>query len=121
MEFLGSLSAEQMKEQYLLANVFVLPSTMENSPNSLGEAMLLGVPCVAADVGGVTTMLEPEKEGFVYPSTAPYMLAGSLEKVFAMGEQAEQLGLRARSHARVTHDPDTNLRTLLEIYRSLGR
>ena len=121
VEFLGKLTAEEMKEQYLRANVFALPSTIENSPNSLGEAMLLGVPCAAADVGGVTTMMTPEQEGFVYQSTAPYMLAGCIENVFAMGEQAEQLGLRARSHARITHDPDTNLRTLLEIYRSLGR
>ena len=53
IEFLGRLSAEGMKQAYLDANVFVMPSTIENSPNSLGEAMLLGVPCVAADVGGV--------------------------------------------------------------------
>ena len=121
VEFLGKLTAEEMKEQYLKANVFALASTIENSSNSLGEAMVLGVPCVAADVGGVTSMLVPEKEGLVYPSTAPYMLAGDLEKVFEMGEEAEQMGLRARKHARITHDPDTNLRTLLEIYRSLGR
>ena len=121
VEFLGSLTAEEMKQQYLSANVFALPSTIENSPNSLGEAMLLGVPCVAADVGGVTTMLTPWKEGFVYQSTAPYMLASWLETVFEMGQEAEKMGLAAAEHARETHDPDTNLQTLLEIYRSLGR
>lgn len=120
IEFLGSLSAEGMKDAYLKANVFVLPSTIENSPNSLGEAMLLGVPCVAADVGGVTTMMTHETEGFVYQSTAPYMLAHYIKNVFAMGERAAAMGQAARAHARKTHDPETNLRDLLGIYEEIA-
>ena len=120
IEFLGSLSAEGMKDAYLKANVFVLPSTIENSPNSLGEAMLLGVPCVAADVGGVTTMMTHETEGFVYQSTAPYMLAHYIKNVFAMGERAAAMGQAARAHARKTHDPETNLRDLLGINEEIA-
>lgn len=120
LEFLGSLSAQEMKENYLAANVFVLPSTIENSPNSMGEAMLLGVPCVASDVGGVTTMLEHNKEGYVYQSTAPYMLAHYICKVFAMEDRAAALGDAAENHARRTHDPQQNLRDLLEVYRAIA-
>ena len=120
VEFLGSLSAEKMKAAYLEANAFVLPSTIENSPNSLGEAMLLGVPCVAADVGGVSNMLVNREEGFVYQPTAPYMLAYYIDKVFAMEDQAAVLGCAARSHAQMTHDSQSNLETLVEIYRAVG-
>ena len=120
VQFLGSLSGEEMKQQYLKANVFVLPSTIENSPNSLGEAMLLGVPCAAADVGGVTTMLEPDREGIVYQSTAPYMLADAIEKIFAMEDRAETMGKAAALHARKTHDPEKNLRDLLAIYEKIA-
>ena len=119
IEFLGGLSPEGMKEQFLKANVFVLPSTIENSPNSLGEAMLLGTPCVAADVGGVTTMLESGKEGLVYQSTAPYMLASCMKQVFAMEDKAEAMGRAASEHARITHDPGKNLEDLLGIYREI--
>lgn len=121
IEFLGSLSAEGMKDAYLNANVFVLSSTIENSPNSLGEAMLLGVPCVAADVGGVTTMMKHNEEGFIYQSTAPYMLAHYIETVFDMGADAAALGQAARSHALKTHDPETNLRDLLNIYEKIAK
>lgn len=120
IEFLGSLGPEEMKEAYLKSNVFVLPSTIENSPNSLGEAMLLGVPCVAADVGGVTTLLDHPWEGYVYPSTAPYMLAHYIEKVFSLGGEAEELGRLAQIHAGRTHDPEKNMGELLEIYRELA-
>lgn len=121
IEFLGSLSAGEMKAQYLSANVFVLPSTIENSPNSLGEAMLLGVPCVSADVGGVTNLMAHNEEGYVYQSTAPYMLAYHIQQVFAMENKAEALGRRAHAHAANTHAPEKNLQDLLGIYRELAR
>ena len=121
VEFLGGLSAEQMKENYLRSNVFVLPSTIENSPNSLGEAMLLGVPCVASDVGGVSDMMVHDQEGFIYQSTAPYMLAYYIKTVFDMGEAAQQMGLAASAHARKTHDPEINLQELLKIYEKLAQ
>ena len=53
VSFLGPLNAEQMKAEYLRSNVFLCPSSIENSPNSLGEAQMLGVPCVASYVGGI--------------------------------------------------------------------
>lgn len=116
VEFLGRLSSDEMKQQYLRCNVFALPSTIENSPNSLGEAMLLGTPCVASDVGGVSNLMTHGSEGFVYQSTAPYMLAHYIRKVFAMGEKAENMGAAARAHAKHTHDPAANLAALLNIY-----
>lgn len=119
IEFLGNLSAEGMKQAFLDANVFALPSTIENSPNSLGEAMLLGTPCVAAHVGGVANLMTHPNEGFVYQSTAPYMLAHYILQVFAMEEKAEEMGAKAHDHAAKTHDPETNLDTLIGIYESI--
>ena len=120
IQFLGCLDAQQMKAAFLEANVFALPSTIENSPNSLGEAMLLGVPCVAADVGGVRNMMQPG-EGFIYQSTAPYMLAEYIMRVFEMQDQAEQMGAQARKAALCTHDPEKNLSDLLNIYREIAK
>lgn len=121
IEFLGSLSAQQMKEEYRKANAFVLPSTIENSPNSLGEAMLLGVPCVASDVGGVSNLMVHGKEGYVYQSTAPYMLAHYIKQVFSREAEAANMGAAAREHACMTHDPRKNLQDLLKIYQTLAK
>ncbi len=111
--FLGSLSADDMKQAYLDANVFVLPSTMENSPNSLGEAMLLGVPCVAADVGGVRDLMG-EDEGRIYESGDVDALTSHILELFALADAAD--GSAARDHASRTHDPEKNLDALLAIY-----
>lgn len=117
--FLGSCSAEQMRAAFLDANLFVLPSTMENSPNSLGEAMLLGVPCVASDVGGVSAMMVQGQEGLIVPSGDASALAEAICRVFAQEETAEAMGRAAHAHAALTHDPDRNLADLLEIYRRI--
>ena len=119
--FLGTLNAEQMKEQYLKANVFILPSAMENSPNALGEAMLLGIPSIASDVGGVKNLMEHGKEGLVYQHDVPYVLAYYVMQVFE--EQPEVLMERSkasREHAGRLYDAGKNMRELLEIYREIG-
>jgi len=116
VQFLGNLSAADMKHSFLNSNVFVLPSTIENSPNSLGEAMLLGVPCVAAEVGGVKDMLRDGSEGYTYAPGQVNALAEHILALFAMEEKAAVLGEAAREHALATHDPENNLRELMMIY-----
>ena len=53
IEFTGMLDEKAMCDRYLKSNLFVCCSAIENSPNSLGEAQLLGMPYVASFVGGV--------------------------------------------------------------------
>ncbi|MGN0802214.1 MAG: glycosyltransferase family 4 protein [Candidatus Faecivicinus sp.] len=117
--FTGPLTEEEMKARFLKSNVFVSPSTIENSPNSLGEAMLLGLPCVSSDVGGVKNLMLHEKEGYIYQADAPYMLAYYVKKVFADPKRATQMGLAARSRAQVTHNREANIARLIEIYREI--
>ena len=119
IHFTGTLSAEEMKKAFLSANVFVLPSSIENSPNTVCESMLLGVPCVSAAVGGLMHMMRHGEEGFLYQSTAPYMLSYYVNRVFEMGKEAEKMGLNAQNHARKTHDSDNNLNMLIAIYKTI--
>ncbi len=118
--FVGSLSEEEMRDEYLSSNVFVMSSSIENSPNSLGEAMLLGMPCVASCVGGVQDMMEHKKEGFIYPFDAPYMLAHYVCKLFSDDNLAVSLGKAAREKAMITHSREINGQTMLNIYRKIS-
>jgi glycosyltransferase involved in cell wall biosynthesis len=119
IKYLGTLSASDIKEEYLKAGLFLCPSTIENSPNSLGEAMLLGLPCVAAKVGGVADMMS-DAEGFLYTAGDTEGLAESICKVFSLSDaDVTAIGKRGKERALKTHDRENNYRTLLEIYKSM--
>lgn len=117
--FIGGINAEEMKDMMLSSNVFVCPSSIENSPNSLGEAMLLGVPCIASDVGGVADMMQNGIEGFIYPFNEHYKLAYFLDYIFSHPKESAEMGLAAKKHARITHSQETNNQRLISIYRKI--
>ncbi|WP_294707350.1 glycosyltransferase family 4 protein [uncultured Fusobacterium sp.] len=117
--FLGILSEEEMASRYLKSNVFVSASTIENSPNSLGEAMLVGCPVVASDVGGVKNMLVHNIEGYIYQSTAPYMLAYYVKEIFRNDELAKRFSKNAKKHAMITHNRVENVAKLLKVYQDM--
>ncbi|MDD6207958.1 MAG: glycosyltransferase family 4 protein [Clostridiales bacterium] len=117
--FLGSLTDEEMKKQYLKSHVFLSPSVIENSPNSIGEAMLLGVPIVASDVGGVSSLISHKENGFLYPADAPYMLAYYISCLFEDGGLAERLSRNERKKAQSMYDRKDILRRLLEVYSEI--
>ena len=98
-----------MKEEYLKANVFVMPSTIENSPNSLAEAMALGVPTVASDVGGVTDFAQHKTEAYIYPSSAVYLLANYIDSVFSDREKTEAMARNGRARALREYDRRRNI------------
>lgn len=119
VEFLGFLSEEKMAERFLKSNVFVSPSSIENSPNSVGEAMLLGVPTVSSDVGGVKNMLTHGKDGFIYPADEPYMIEYYVSKIFESSDLAKEISKSAKEHAEYTHNRLLNGKTLIEIYNNI--
>lgn len=117
--FLNRLNEKEICEQFCRTHVSVLPSSIENSPNSVGEAMYLGVPTVAADVGGVKNMLRHEEEGFVYQADAPYMLAYYISRIFENDELAEKFSQNSRAHAMETHNKEKNFAQQLSVYQTI--
>lgn len=117
--FTGNLSEKEMCNHYLKANVFVSASSIENSPNSVGEAMILGVPVVSSDVGGVKNLMTHEIDGYIYQHDAPYMLSYYICKIFENEDLAKEFSKNSREHALKTHDRKDNTNRLLDIYKEI--
>lgn len=118
--FTGYLNAVEMKNRYLKSNVFVSPSAIENSPNSVGEAMILGVPVVSSRVGGVHNILNHGEEGYTYPFNEDYMLSYYVCEIFGNPTNAKRISKKAQIHAKFTHNSMKNLNELLEIYKNIS-
>lgn len=117
--FTGLLDEKKMKEKFLKSNVFVLSSAIENSSNSLGEAMILGMPCVATNTGGTMDILEHNKEGFLYPYTEPAICAEYINRFFENDELAIKMGKNARKTAMERHNEKSNVEDTIKIYKTI--
>ena len=118
--FVGYHTEKQMCKRYLKSHVSVMCSNIENSPNSIGEAMLLGIPVVASYVGGIPNLLEHNKEGFLYQHNAPYMLSHYIMKIFSDEELAKRLAENARNKAVKLYNRETNNNILMNIYKTIS-
>ena len=118
--FTGPLQADAMRNHLLNSHVYVCPSAIENSPNSLGEAQLLGVPCVASNCGGIPDMVEDGVTGTLYPFAEHEFLAAAVCRIFEQPQLAEQYSENGRKAARRRHDSTLNARKLNEIYLQVG-
>lgn len=117
--FTGTLSAEEVADRLAHVNAYVLTSVAENSPNTLGEAMLVGTPCISSYVGGAPDMAKDEEEALFYRSDDPALLAWCVKRVFDDDALAERLSGNAHRRALVTHDAARNARTLYEVYQDI--
>ena len=114
-----SLTAEQVAEELRSAEVFCLPSMCENSPNSIGEAMLIGVPIIATNVGGVSSIVDNGKEGVLVPSGDPAVLAAGISQFFSEPDRARILADNAFATAKKRYDSECVVKQLLETYEAI--
>lgn len=119
VRFLGPLGPEQMIEEYQNAHIFVCPSSIENSPNSVGESQLLGAPCIAAYVGGIADMITHGQTGLLYRFEEVEMLAESIRRVFADDNLAQTLSSGGIEAAAQRHDARVNLEQTINIYEKI--
>lgn len=117
--FTGPLKAREVAEKLSSVHAYVLCSAIENSPNTLGEAMMTGTPCVSAYVGGASDMAEDKKEALFYRNDDPKLLAWNLKQIFDNDELAQSLSENGRKRARITHNAKNNADDLLFAYSDI--
>lgn len=115
IEFTGMLDEEAMCERYLKSNVFVCCSSIENSPNSLGEAQLLGMPYVASFVGGVPEIVNWNSD-VLYRFEEYEILAEKICHVFSNKDKVDHYDFD-----RTRYDGEKNTMDLAFIYKIAAR
>ncbi|MBP1663537.1 MAG: glycosyltransferase [Bacteroidetes bacterium] len=119
ISFYGLKSETDVVEILVKSDIYCQVSHLENSSNSLCEAMLIGMPVIASFAGGTDTILENNKEGILFQNGDAYSLAGSITELSKNFEKAVKYGTNARETALKRHNPDEIVRKQIEIYHTV--
>lgn len=119
--FCGPLTGKEMHEYYLKSHIFICASSIENSPNSLGEAQIIGTPCIASYVGGIPDMIKDGETGLLYRFDEYEMLAYNVCKLFGSDEISKYISEREIASAEYRHNRETNTNQMIQIYNLIAQ
>ncbi|MDS0276812.1 glycosyltransferase family 4 protein [Halomicroarcula sp. S1AR25-4] len=116
-EFVGLVDPEAVVEFLVDGRVFVQPSREgEGLPNTVLEAMAVGLPPVVTDSGGLPDLVTDGETGYVVPMDDPAALRDRIETVFDEDETHERLGESARAYVEEHHSWDAIVDSLESVY-----
>jgi len=120
VKLLGSKNEKELVDELLNADLYVHPSHIENSPNGVQEAMLLGMPVIATNVGGTSSLLVDDFEGILLQNKDPFALAGAILELYNAPEKAKIMGENAYNRAIVRNDGAKICSDLLAIFEQIS-
>lgn len=117
----GVASEKQIKEMLLSSTVYVHPSYIDNSPNSVCEAQMCGIPVIATYVGGVCSIVEEGVTGYLVPANDSHQLAYLIQLLYNDLELNLKIGTSAFAAARKRHDKSLISDKIFFAYNEINR
>lgn len=118
VECRGMLSARELAQLFSESLCLVHPSYVDNSPNSVCEAQVAGLPVIASEVGGVSSLIENEVTGLLC-TLAPVSIARQVLRLHDDPALRQRLATQAAAVARERHDPAVVVARTLAIYEEV--
>lgn len=118
--FMGKIGAELLAESMRASDLYIHTSFIENPSNAICEAMCLGLPIIAANVGGTPSILENGVSGILYKAGSSDELVEAVNKLYKNQEYARLLGENAKKDALLRHDPESIYSGLTTIYSEVS-
>ena len=112
----GVAKPEELRHALLNCTVYVHPSYIDNSPNSLCEAQILSCSVIATNVGGVSSMVKEGETGYLVPANDPYQMAFAIVNLYMDRKLNISIGNNARKEALERHDPHKIISNLFKVY-----
>jgi glycosyltransferase involved in cell wall biosynthesis len=98
-------------------DVFVMPSLQEGLGLSVMEAQACGLAVVASRVGGLPSLIEDGRTGYLVPPDDPSALAAAIIRMLKDPQDARRMGERAREFIRTHFSADKMVNDTLGVYR----
>ena len=119
INILGFCTPEQLIDMMCNSTMYVHTAYIENSPNSICEAQLIGMPIVSTMVGGISTLVRNGEEGDLLPANDPWQIANSIIELSKDKVRMMRYSKKSREHALERHNPESIMNQLLKCYKDL--
>lgn len=119
INILGFCTPEQLIDIMCNSTMYVHTAYIENSPNSICEAQLVGMPIVSTMVGGISTLVRNGEEGDLLPANDPWQIANAIIELSKDKERMMRYSKNSREHALERHNPENIMNQLLKCYKDL--
>ena len=119
VHFVGGIETDAKEQEYLDADIYALPSHVEDLPYGMLEAMGYGLPCVVSDVGGLSTLTEQGASGLLVPPQDVDALVEALGRLLGDATLRQQLGRAARERIVTEYSWDHRGGQIVELYRDV--
>ena len=116
---MGIASKEELVDELCSSSCYVHPSYIDNSPNSICEAQIMGVPLLATNVGGISSIVNNGADGILFPANAPYTAALLIKRLVTNKDLSLTLSSNAIKRATERHNPENIGDRLIEIYETI--
>lgn len=117
IKLMGIKEAKEIVRLLSETKLYIHPSHIDNSPNSLCEAQLMGVPIIATNVGGVSSLIQDGVDGYLVPANDPYFLASRIVELSNSPACITKFSEYARINAKKRHSKETILNDLVHTYQ----
>ena len=117
--FLGTKRSHEIAQILSESTLFILPTLIDNSPNSLAEAMAVGMPCIASNVGGIPSMIDDGENGILFPSMDSDILAEKIIKTLSNKEFMIKIGKNAKRVAYERNYKDRVVEQTVRVYKEI--
>jgi glycosyltransferase involved in cell wall biosynthesis len=119
-EHLGHINDDRMLAlTYNAADLFVIPSLQDNSPNTVLESMACGIPVVGFRTGGVPDMVRDGETGLLAPCNDVVALKAAIEDLIRKPSKREEMGINSRRVALHEYSLVVQAGRYDELYQSL--
>lgn len=119
IRFRGVLDEIQLARMLLDSDIYVHPSYIDNSPNSVCEAQILGIPVAATAAGGTSSLIQDGVTGKVVGTGDSAAMAEAIACYMNRPEEAEATAKAAAEAAALRHDKERIVSDLLSAYHSI--
>jgi glycosyltransferase involved in cell wall biosynthesis len=119
VDWLGFKPADEIRTLHSISDVLIHPSHVDNSPNSVAEAMASGLPVIASKIGGIPSMIEHGVSGLlVEPRDHKHLAEAVISLLNNEGERG-RLARRARDVAFERNLPSKVAAKTLNVYENI--